>query len=248
MGTNLSKRVKQRNILAIIPARGGSKSLPRKNIRLLCGKPLVAHSIETALSSEFIDRVVISTEDEEIARIAEQYGGEVIERPAELARDDTPSSLVYQHVIEHLERKENFATDLIVALQPTSPLRIVTDIDGAIQKFLEAGCDSVLSVCEAEHPPYWMYTLDGDRMKILIHGGEEISRRQDAPLVYRINGAVYVTRKQVIMIENKVWGDDTRAYIMPWNRSVDIDTEIDFKLAELLMQERESCDKSKDCG
>jgi N-acylneuraminate cytidylyltransferase/CMP-N,N'-diacetyllegionaminic acid synthase len=247
MNTNFAERNKNQGILAIIPARGDSKDLPRKNIRLLCGKPLVAYSIEAALSSEYIDRVVISTEDREIAHIAEQYGGEVIERPTELARDDTPSLLVYQHVIEYLEEKEKFATDLIIALQPTSPLRIVADIDGAIQKFLEAGCDSVLSVCQAEHPPYWMYTLDGDRMKVLIQGGEKISHRQDAPSVYRINGAVYVTRKQVIMIENRVWGDDTRAYIMPWERSVDIDTEIDLKLAELLMQEREYYDKNNDC-
>lgn len=239
MSDGPTKIRKKQSILAIIPARGGSKGIPRKNVRLLCGKPLVAYSIETALSSEYIDRVVVSTEDKEIARIVEQYGGEVIERPTELARDDTPSLPVYQHVIEYLEKEERFTTDAVVALQPTCPLRIAADIDGAIQKFLGADCDSVLSVCEAEHPPHWMYTLDGDRMKLLIEGGEKIARRQDAPRVYRINGAVYITRKQIMMVENRVWGDDTRAYIMPWERSIDIDTEIDLKLAELIMKERE---------
>jgi CMP-N-acetylneuraminic acid synthetase len=247
MSSNPAKRDKKQSILAIIPARGGSRGLPRKNVRLLCGKPLLAYSIEAALASKYIDRLVISTEDAEIARISEQYGGEVIARPAELARDDTSSLRVYQHVIDRLEEKGKFAADVIVALQPTSPLRTARDIDAAIQKFLDAGCDSVLGVCEAEHPPYWMYTLDGDRMKVLIQGGEKIGCRQDAPLVYRINGAVYVTRRQVIMIENRVWGDDTRAYIMPRERSVDIDTEIDLKLAELLMQEREHCDRNSDC-
>jgi len=225
-------------VLAIIPARGGSKGVPRKNIRQLAGKPLIAYTIEQALKSKYINRLVVSTDDAEITEVSKQYGTEVIRRPDELARDDTPSLPVFQHAIQHLEEKEGYYTDLVVILQPTSPLREVEDIDGAIDKLLTVSCDSVVSVCELEHPLHWMYTLDGDRLKPIITG--KVSRRQDATKVYQLNGAVYVTRRDVIIRQNKLMGDGTRAYIMPWERSVDIDTEIDFKLAELLMRERDS--------
>jgi len=229
---------KKPNIIAIIPARGSSKGIPRKNIRLLCGKPLIAYTIEAALSSKYIDKAVVSTEDGEIAKIAREYGAEVIERPLELAQDDTPSLPVFQQVIKHLEEVRKFHPDIIVILQPTSPLRTVDDIDGAIEKFLSVDCDSVVSVCQASHPPQWMYTLEGDRVTPVIEGAKKITRRQDVPKVYQLNGAVYVTRRDIIMKENRVLGGDMRAYIMPVERSVDIDTELDFKLAELLIKER----------
>jgi CMP-N-acetylneuraminic acid synthetase len=225
------------DIIAIIPARGGSKSVPRKNIRLLCGKPLIVYTIEAALSSKYIKRVIVSTEDEEIAEIAKECGAAVTVRPSELAQDDTPSLPVFKHVIKHLEEVDGFSPELIVVLQPTSPLRTVEDIDGAIQKFLETDCDSVVSVCEVDHPPHWMYTLEGNRLKPLIEDGEKITRRQDAPKVYRINGAIYVTYRDVIMKQNRVLGHDTRPYVMPPVKSVDIDTALDFKFAELLMRE-----------
>lgn len=231
--------IRKSGIVAIIPARGGSKGIPRKNVKLLCGKPLIAYTIEAALSSKCIGRVVVSTEDKEIAEVAGEYGAEVIARPAELARDDTPSFLVCQHVIRYLEEIKNFYPDVVVVLQPTSPRRIVEDVDRAIEKFLEADCDTVVSVCEAEHPPHWTYTLEGDRMKPVIPGGEKILRRQDTPKIYRLNGAVYVTRRDIIMNENRVLGNDTRAYIMPIERSIDIDTELDFQFADLLMKKGE---------
>lgn len=230
--------VVERNILAIIPARGGSKSVVRKNVRLLCGKPLIAYTIEAALSSKLINRVVVSTEDEEIAKVSKKYGAEVISRPTELAQDNTPSLPVYQHAIRHLEKMEDYRPEIIVTLQPTSPLRTVADIDTAIHMFLEKGCDSVVSVCEAEHPLGWMYTLKRDRLKPIVKGDEKVTRRQDAPKVYRLNGAVYVTSREIIMKENRVLRRDKRAHIMPLERSIDIDTELDFKLAELLMRER----------
>jgi len=230
--------VVEHSILAIIPARGGSKGTPRKNVRLLCGKPLIAYTIEAALSSKLIDRVVVSTEDEEIAKVSKKYGAEVLERPEELAQDDTPSLPVYQHAIRYLEEVKDYHPEIIVVLQPTSPLRIVEDIDRAIEEFLEAKYDSIASVCEVEHPPQWMYTLAGNRLKPVIKDAEKVVRRQDAPKVYRLNGAVYVTSRDIIMKENRVLGRDTKAYIMPLERSIDIDTELDFKLAELLMRER----------
>jgi CMP-N,N'-diacetyllegionaminic acid synthase len=232
------KEVVERNILAIIPARGGSKSIPRKNVRLLCGKPLIAHTIEVALSSKLVNRVVVSTEDKEIADISKEHGAEVISRPPELAQDDTPSLPVFQYAIKHLEERGDYRPEIIVVLQPTSPLRIAEDIDRAIEEFLEAKYDSVVSVCEVEHPPHWMYTLEGERLKPLIEGGKKVVRRQDAPKVYRLNGAVYVYSRDTTMKENRVLGRDTKAYIMPLERSIDIDTELDFKLAELLMRER----------
>ena len=224
-------------ILAIIPARGGSKGIPRKNLRLLGGKPLVAYSIETARGSELIDRTVVSTEDLEIAGIARQYGADVVIRPVELAQDDTPSLPVLQHVISYLAAAEDRHPRLIVLLQPTSPLRAISDVDNSIRLFLDEGCDSVVSVCEVEHPLEWMYTLVGDRMQPIVTEDDQVKRRQDAAKVYRPNGAVYVTDRDVVMKENRVLGADTRAYIMPRERSIDIDTEIDLKLAELLMRE-----------
>jgi len=226
-------------IVAIIPARGGSKSLPRKNVRLLNRKPLIYYTIREALKSRFLDRIIVSTEDKEITELAKAYGAEVVTRPAELATDDTPTVPVFQHAIRYLEEVEHYHPEVIVNLQPTSPLRTAEDIDGVIEKFRQTDCDSVVSVCEAECPPQWMYTLEGDRLQPVIKGQEKIFRRQDAPEVYRLNGAVYVTHRDVIMKQNTVRGKDTRAYIMPRERSIDIDTEVDFQLADVLIREKE---------
>lgn len=224
-------------VIAIIPARGGSKTVPRKNIKLLNGKPLIYYTIREAKKSKYLSHIIVSTEDKEIAQIAQGYGAKVIPRPSELAKDDTPSLPVFQQVIKHLSETENFHPDIIVILQPTSPLRTVKDIDGAIEKFLQTNCDSVVSVCEVECIPFWMYTLEGDRLKPVIEGSDKISRRQDTPKVYRLNGAVYVTHRDIIMEQNRVMGEDTRAYIMPPERSVDIDTKLEFMFAELIMKE-----------
>lgn len=229
---------KKPNIVAIIPARGGSRSVPRKNIRLLNHKPLIYYTISEARSSKYIHRLFVSTEDGEIAEIAKRYGVEVVPRPVELAQDNTPSLPVYQQVIKYLEEAGTFYPDVVVILQPTSPLRTVEDIDGAIEKFLKIDCDSVVSVCEVEHPPEWMYRLEGDKLKLLIEGGSRVTRREDALKAYRLNGAVYVTARDTVMKQNRIMGDDTRAYIMPLERSIDIDTDLDFRLAELLISER----------
>jgi len=234
---SVSAMNKELNIIAIVPARGGSKTIPRKNIRLLNGKPLIYYTIVEALKSRFIGRIIVSTEDDEIAQIGKKYGAQVIVRPPQLAQDDTPSLPVFQHVIEYLEEAEGLVVETIVVLQPTSPLRTAQDIDRAIQEFLETGCDSVVSVCEVEHPPQWMYVLDHDKLKPFLKGGGSITRRQDAPKLYRPNGAVYVTRRNIIMKKNKLLGSDTRPYIMPAERSIDIDTELDFRLAEMLIKD-----------
>jgi len=225
--------------MAVIPARGGSKGLPRKNIRHINGKPLIYYTIKEAQESKFLDRTIVSTDDKEIAEIVISYGVEVITRPADLAMDDTPSLPVFRHAIQYLEDVCDTYYNTIVILQPTSPLRTAADIDGAVSKYLQTGCGSVVSVCKTEHPPHWMYTLKGDILKPVIEGGDKIIRRQDIPEVYRLNGAVYVTHRDNIMKQNRVITDDTRAFIMPEEKSIDIDTELDFKLVELLLKEKE---------
>lgn len=228
----------KQNIIAIIPARGGSKGIPRKNIKLLCGKPLIAYSIEQALKSNYISRVIVSTEDAEIAQISREYGSEVIERPVELARDDTPSLPVIKHVITYLETNEGYKAEIIVVLQPTSPLRTVEDIEKTIDKLFQSGCDSVVSLCEVEHPPEWMYILVSDRIEPLLKEDRKIYRRQDMQKTYRLNGAVYVTHNENVTKKNVIMGQDTRAIIMPPERSIDIDSDYDFIIAECLMHKR----------
>ncbi|MFC2035013.1 cytidylyltransferase domain-containing protein [Chloroflexota bacterium] len=230
---------KKPNIIAIIPARGGSKGIPHKNIKLLNGKPLIYYTINEAKKSKYLCRLIVSTEESEIAEIAKGFKAEVIERPIELAQDDTPSLPVFQQVVKYLEEVGNFHPDIIVVLQPTTPLRTIEDIDGAIELFLNTDCNSVVSVCCVEHPPHWMYTLEEGRLKPLIKDEREITRRQDASITYRLNGAVYVIHRNILMEQNRVMDNNTRPFIMPLERSIDIDTDLDFKLAGLLMKERE---------
>jgi CMP-N,N'-diacetyllegionaminic acid synthase len=226
--------------LAIIPARGGSKGLPGKNIAPLAGKPLIAHTIDAARSARSIQRIIVSTESPEIADIARCYGAEVpFLRPPELAQDETPTLPVMQHVLTALEATERFVPEIIVLLQPTSPLRLADDIDRAVAMLEETGADSVVSLCPAEYHPAWMKRLDRDRVLSFLEGGPEYTRRQDMPPVYRLNGAIYVTRRRVLLEENRILGLDTRALIMDAESSVDIDTPLDLKVAALILQERQ---------
>jgi CMP-N,N'-diacetyllegionaminic acid synthase len=225
--------------LAIIPARGGSKGLPGKNLVQLSGKPLIAHTIEAARVASSLERIVVSTESPEIAEISRQYGAEVpFLRPSELAGDDTPTLPVLQHVLAELEATEGCKPEIIVLLQPTSPLRRSEDIDSAVALFERSGADSVVSVCAAEHHPAWMRRLEGDRVLPFLENGPEYTRRQDMPPVYRLNGAVYISRRRILMEENLILGQDTRGFVMDAESSVDIDTLFDLKVAALLMQER----------
>jgi CMP-N,N'-diacetyllegionaminic acid synthase len=229
-------------ILGIIPARGGSKSIPRKSIRPLAGKPLIAWTIKTALSCPTLDRAIVSTDAQEIAEIAQQYGAELpFIRPTELAQDDTPDLPVYQHALSWLAEHEDYYSDIVVWLRPTAPLRIVQDVEAAIQLLIETGADCVRSVSLAEHHPYWMKRLDGDCLVPFVDGIDESTyyRRQLLPPAYRLNGAVDVTWCRTVMEKGLLYGGDVRGYVMPTERSIDLDTELDFALAELLLQMRE---------
>ena len=222
-------------IVAIIPARGGSKGIPRKNIRLLAGKPLIAYSIEAALKSKYIDRVVVSTEDDEITEISIRYGAEVITRPYELARDDSSRMDVVFHVLDNLKQK-NYNSDIVVLLQPTSPLRRAEDADNAIKLFLNSDCESIVSVCEMENPPYWSFVIAEGFLKPLFDKKYLKMRRQDLAKVYLPNGAIFLSRVQTLYKYKEFYCNYNIPYIMPIERSVDIDNELDFMLAELLMK------------
>jgi CMP-N-acetylneuraminic acid synthetase len=221
--------------LAIIPARGGSKGLPRKNIKPLLGKPLVAWTIEQAKKSKYIDRIVVSTEDMEIAEIAKEYGAEIIERPEELAKDESPTIDAIFHALEVL-KAENYNLDIIILLQPTSPLRKAEDIDNAMELFFNSVCEAVVSVCEVEHSPYWSFKIEDNYLKLFFGDKYWKMRRQDLPKVYVPNGAIYISTPENLRKYKSFYCFKTIPYIMPPERSVDIDKEIDFMLAELLMR------------
>lgn len=227
-------------ILAVIPARSGSKGVPMKNIRHLAGRPLVAYTAEAALRSAFGLRVVVSTDDARMAEVAQAAGAEVpFLRPRDLARDETPMLPVIQHTLQWLKQQEDYEPELVVLLQPTSPFRTAGHIDAGIRLLLETGADSVISVCAAEHSPYWMWVLDDEgRARRFVESDQEYLSRQEMPSVYRPNGALYVTRRSTIVDEHRLLGDDLRALIMDRYASVDIDDEVDFCLAELLMERR----------
>jgi CMP-N,N'-diacetyllegionaminic acid synthase len=222
-------------IIGIIPARGGSKGIPQKNIKLLNGKPLISYTIDAAKKSKFIDHVFVSTDDTQISEISKQYGAEIpCLRPKELAADDTLTLPVIQHMTRYVEENID-KTDIIITLQPTSPLRTAQDIDNAIQKLIDTDADSVSSVFEVETHPYLTATVDVDRINWL-YSEEKRGRRQDFPHIYALNGAIYATKREVLLEGNSLYGKDNRAYIMPQERSIDIDNIYDFIQIESILK------------
>jgi len=223
------------SIVGIIPARGGSKGIPRKNLRDIAGKPLIAYTIEAARGAKLLTKVIVSTDDKEIAATATSHGAEVpILRPSELAKDNSPTIHTIQHMVRHIE-DQGGKVDVAVTLQPTSPLRESVDIDGAVKILLDTGADSVISVTAAKYSPYLMFTLNGDRL-VPFFGEETKIRRQDLPKVYSLNGAIYVTRRDTLMKGNSLYGKDVRAYVMPEERSLDVDTLLDLRIIDLLLR------------
>lgn len=225
------------SILGIIPARGGSKGLPGKNIKLLGDKPLIAHTIEEAKKSNYLERIIVTTDDIEIQKVALDYNAEVpFLRPAELAQDHTPTIDALIHCLDFLKRTEGYVPEYICLLQCTTPFKNVADIDGCIQKCLTTDYDACISVCEASSSPYWMKTFEEDKLCSFISEQDTILRRQDLPTVYEINGAVYVIRTEALLAYHSVHIENTTGYIMPQDRSIDIDTEIDFLIAEMMVK------------
>ena len=225
-----------KTILGIIPARGGSKGIPRKNIKLLAGKPLIAWTIEEAKKSKYIDRLILSSEDEEIISVAKQWGCEVpFVRPKELAQDDTPGIAPVLHAVESLQEKYDF----VCLLQPTSPLREVDDIDGCIEKCVSTKALSSISVTEVDKHPFWMYKLKArSKLSPLFPEKSLMARRQELPKIYMPNGAIYFANIHHLTKTKSFFTKGTIAHIMQENNSIDIDTKLDFELCEFFLTKR----------
>lgn len=228
-------------VLGIIPARGGSKGLPEKNIRLLNGKPLIAYTIDAALRSTLLDRVVVSTDSPNIAKIAQQFGADApFLRPPELARDDTLVYPVLVHAMGWLEERKGYRPDYVMLLQPTSPLRTGEDIDNSIRLAAEKDADGVVSLCETKHHPYWTKRVSEEgRILDFIPMDKSVeqaySRRQDLPPAHVVNGAIYLVKRDVLLERHTFYTARTYAYIMPIESSLDIDTFWDLRMAEVVL-------------
>lgn len=221
-------------ILGLIPARGGSRGIPRKNIKPLCGKPLIAWTIEAALRSRSLSAVVASTDDLEISQIASAWGANVpFLRPPALAQDESPG---IDPVLHALEQLPDF--DAVVLLQPTSPLRTSEDIDACVELARSSKAPSVVSVSEPPRHPYTMYRLGSERRLEALMNTPHFSRRQDLPPVYALNGALYFARADWLQRHRAFVTAETVGYVMPAERSVDLDTLLDWRVAELLLEEK----------
>lgn len=212
-------------ILALIPARGGSKGLPRKNVLPAGGRPLIAWTIEAALGATCINRVVLSSDDDEIIAAARECGCDVpFRRPSSLATDEATAVDVVLHTLQELP-----GYDYLVLLQPTSPLRTSSDIDAAFNLMMSSGAPSCVSLCPADESPYWMYKIgEASRLEKLVESPAGVHQRQALPPIYSLNGAIYIVRTDWFMRNMGFISDETIGYVMPRERSIDIDTMDDF--------------------
>ena len=220
-------------------ARGGSKSIPHKNLAPLAGKPLIAWTIEAATQCRTPLRVVISTDDEEIARVATRYGvKQPFVRPAKLAQDDTPTMPVVMHALERLKAEGGYAPDRVLLLQPTSPLRTADDIDGAVALAEEHDANSVVSVSPSSQHPRLMRKVTPQGLLEDFDTGGSTQRRQDLEPAYALNGAIYLTKRSWLAEHESFYADQTYAWVMPPERSIDIDEPWDLHLCELILRDR----------
>ncbi len=230
--------MKNCRILGVIPARGGSKTIRRKNVKLLLGRPLIAYTIAPALKSRMLTRVIVSSDNAEIIGVARRYGADVpFVRPKKLATDLALALDVMKHAVLEAERQEGKKYDYAVMLQPTTPLRTTEDIDGALEKLVRTGADSVISVVGVGpiHPMRMKLIVD-DRLVDYTKEGVENMPKELLPPVYIRNGAIYAVKRDVLVEKHSFKGEDCRPYPMPEGRSVNIDSQMDFLLAEALMK------------
>lgn len=225
-------------VIGVIHARGGSKRIPLKNIKMLVGRPLISYMVEAAVESRLLDRVIVSTDHPEIARIAREYGAEVpFIRPADLS-EDVASELVTQHAVRFVE-EQGYRVRIALTMQPTTPFCTSEDIDACIAKMLDTDLDTVFTACEVHERPEWMYRLNGAMALpftgTLVQGDAGIS--QKLPKLYIPNGAVWATRRAVLMEQNLITGPHSGMVIMSRERSVDIDEPVDFVTAEAMANE-----------
>ena len=230
-------------ILGVIPARGGSKRVPNKNIREVGEKPLIAHTIEQTDESEMLNRTVVSTEDDEIREVAESHGGDVpFERPEELGTDTATSDDVIMHALNWFDDR-NVTFDVVAMIQTTTPFRTSGDIDGALRELVKSDADSVISISEFEVPPVWAVTENGEGyLRSYFEEGylwtDEIPRSQDTPTLYYPNGAVFAARVDKFREQESFYTESTLGYEMPRSRSLDIDEPYDLEMAQALMEHR----------
>jgi CMP-N-acetylneuraminic acid synthetase len=229
------------SIIAFIFARGGSKGLPDKNIKILNGKPLIAWSIEHAKSVKRVDRVIVSTDSEKIARIAREYGAEVpFMRPAALATDNSPEWLSWQHGLKYLEDTDGHLPDLMLSIPTTAPLRNVKDIDKVIDEYKESDTDIVIVVTESHRNPFFNIVKQGvdGYVDLFGSGDKAISRRQDCPKAYDITTIAYAARPSFVLNKNSIFEGRVRQVIVPKERSLDIDTLLDFEIAKYMIKKK----------
>jgi N-acylneuraminate cytidylyltransferase len=226
-------------VLALIPARGGSKSIPRKNIHPLAGRPLIAYSIAAGLAAETVTRVIVSTDDDEIAEVAEKFGAEVpFMRPEEFARDDTRDLPVFQHALRWLSEHEGYQPEIVVQLLPTSPFRRVTHVDEAVFSLIaHPDADAVRTVCAPFQNPYKMWTIGADGFMVPLMRVEGMSEpynmpRQALPDVYWQTGYVYASRADTILEKNSMTGERILPLVISADDWIDIDTPIEWRRAE----------------
>lgn len=225
------------DIVAFIFARGGSKGLPRKNLLNFCGKPLIAWSIEQAKSVVKIDRVIVSTDDEEIAETAKYYGAEVpFMRPAELAQDNSPEWLAWRHALEFLKESNGVCPKVMVSIPTTSPLRSPLDIENCIDLYLKENPDAVITVTAANRNPYFnMVRQDEDGFSVLVcQNKNHVFNRQQAPEVFDITTVAYVLRPEFVLTHDTIFDGTLKQVEVPYERAVDIDNQFDFDLAEFI--------------
>jgi N-acylneuraminate cytidylyltransferase/CMP-N,N'-diacetyllegionaminic acid synthase len=233
--------IQSRSLLAIIPARGGSKTIKDKNIRSLAGRPLIAWTIEAAKTSKYVDRVVVSTDSEAIAGISKTWGADVpFLRPPDLATDEAPGNDVIVHCLRWIRENEPRAYDFFIYLQPTSPLRTSAHIDAAMEQMVgDPAAEALVSVAEAADHPYWLKIIDDrGRLASWRPDGRPMSRRQDLPKLYILNGAIYIARPHVFDAHPDFYAGPCLGFVMDRTSSVDIDDENEFAFAEFLLNRR----------
>ncbi|OVE74955.1 hypothetical protein BVX95_00695 [archaeon D22] len=235
---------KPKSILAIIPVRGGSKRIPKKNIKPLNGKPLIYYTIEQAKQSVFVNRIIVSSDDDEILKISSQYEVEVDKRPSILATDTANTVDVLIELVKRLEKQEKYKPDVIVLLQATTPLRVSEDIDACIKKLIDSGSDSIDTFTRIKDHPYYAFTIDKDHNAIPLDPKNFTKRSQDLPDLYVENGAVYVVTRDTLINEHSLYGKKHQGHVMPQKRSIDIDEEIDFELAEFFITREQNGNKN----
>lgn len=229
------------NIVAFIFARGGSKGLPYKNVLPLAGKPLIAWAIDCALAVKRIRRVIVSTDCPEISAVAKIYGAEVpFMRPAELASDQSPEWLAWRHALQYLQAVEGDLPDTMVSVPATAPLRLPVDVDNCLDEFAKGGADVVITASEAHRSPYFnMVKANADgTVGLVIPPSSAVTRRQDAPQVLDMATVAYVMRPEFVMSSQSLFAGRVRAVLVPAERAIDIDTILDFRIAECLMNFR----------